>query len=133
MSGSFVVAGRLVAGLRLVGLLEGTACFLAGKVGSAWTPLVSWFFGACSLSVACFLVGWAGGAAGKEMYAGAESSDPSDPPSPSPLNALTVNPTFCPVALAGTASTALHDEPAHAPSAGSLPTTPDWVLETSYD
>ncbi|MET8984033.1 hypothetical protein ACFYUK_14445 [Nonomuraea wenchangensis] len=61
-----------------------------------------------------------------------DSPDPTDPPSPSLRNALTVNPTFCPAALAGTASTALHDPPLHALSAASRPTTPDCVLDTWY-
>ncbi|PRX64670.1 hypothetical protein B0I32_10831 [Nonomuraea fuscirosea] len=126
MPGSFVVAG-----LRVVGLAEGTACLLEGRVGSASTPLGSLLLVVCRLSVVFFFVGWADGAAGKAMYAAAESSEAIDPPSPSPRNAFTVKPTLCPAALAGTASTALHEEPEHALSAGSLPTTPDWVLETS--
>ncbi|MFC7103650.1 hypothetical protein ACFQQB_26365 [Nonomuraea rubra] len=129
MSGSFVVVGLRVG---VVGLREGIACFLAGSVGNASTPRASLFFGACALSVA-FLVGWAAGGAGKVTYAAAESPDPIEPPSPSPLNALTENPTFWPAALDGTASTALHEEPAQALSADSRPTTPDCVLETSYD
>ncbi|SDL55722.1 hypothetical protein SAMN05421869_12755 [Nonomuraea jiangxiensis] len=62
-----------------------------------------------------------------------ESPDPTNPPSPSPLNALTVNPTLCPAAFSGTASAASHDEPPHALSADNLPTMPERVLDTSYD
>ncbi len=125
--GSFVVAG-----LRVVGLADGTACLLAGRVGSASTPLESRLLVVCRPSVVVFFfVGWADGAAGKAMYAAAESSEAIDPPSPSPRKAFTVKPTRCPAALGGTASTALHEEPEHALSAGSLPTTPDCVLETS--
>lgn len=126
MSGSFVVAG-----LRAVGLLEAAVCFFAGSVGNASTPLVS--FGVRALSDALFFVGWAVGTAGKATYAAGESPDAIEPPSPSPLNALTVNPTRWPAAFDGTASTALHEDPAQAPSAGNRPTTPDCVLETSYD
>ncbi|WP_155128722.1 hypothetical protein [[Actinomadura] parvosata] len=136
MSGSFVVVGLrvVVAGLRVavVGLLEGTVCFLAGNVGNASTPWASLFLGSCAVSAA-FFVGWAAGGAGKVTYAAAESPDPIDPPSPSPLNALTEKPTLCPAALDGTASTALHEEPAHALSADNRPTTPDCVFDTSYD
>ncbi|MGW0810512.1 hypothetical protein [Nonomuraea sp. NPDC002799] len=115
--------------LRGVGLLAAAVCFLAGSVGSGSMFLASLVFGDCSLLVAVFF-GCAEGGAGMVTYAAAESSDPIDPPSPSPLNALTVNPTFCPAALAGTASAALHEEPAHALSADSLPTMPDWLLDT---
>src|ERR1044072_3481793 len=66
-------------------------------------------------------------------YAAPELPDSIDPPSPSPLNAFTVKPTRCPAALVGTASTALHDDPEQALSAGSLPTMPDWLVATSYD
>ncbi|MEU6719419.1 hypothetical protein ABZ897_48845 [Nonomuraea sp. NPDC046802] len=113
-------------GLPAVGLLAGAACFLAGSVGNGSTFLVpSRAFAVGLLLGAAVFLGFAEGGAGKVTYAAGDSPDPIDPPSPSPLNALTVNPTFCPATFAGTESTALHEEPEQALSAAILPTMPD--------
>ncbi|MEV4804961.1 hypothetical protein AB0K18_33595 [Nonomuraea sp. NPDC049421] len=90
-------------------------------------------FAVWPVSAGFFFVGLADGAAGKLTYAIADSSEPIDPPLPSPLNAVTANPTFLPATCAGTASSARHEEPEHALSTGIRPPTPDCVLDTSYD
>ncbi|MCA2227166.1 hypothetical protein [Nonomuraea aurantiaca] len=119
MAGSLSVFFVVVA--LCVGATVDCACFLAGSVGRVSTPFLV-------PGISCFVAvffGWAVGGAGMVTYAAPELPDSIDPPSPSPLNAFTVNPTRCPAALVGTASTALHDDPEQALSAGSLPTMPD--------
>jgi hypothetical protein len=124
------MAGSLFVLLALrVGTAVGCVC-LFDSVGSVSTLFVVVFGSFCFVAV---FFGWAVGGAGMLTYAVPELPDPIDPPSPSPRNAFTVNPTRCPAALDGTASTALHDDPEQALSADILPTIPDWVVATSYD